>query len=62
MHARLMGRWMGTFICRSCIKSFKKASSFTTKPRITLSLNKIMIPSTFAKRANNGFKTINIKL
>jgi hypothetical protein len=25
-------------------------------------LNKIMIPSTFAKRANNGFKTINIKL
>ena len=60
MHARLMERWMGTFIC--CIKSFKKASSFTTKPRITLSLNKIMIPSTFAKRANNGFKTINIKL
>jgi hypothetical protein len=35
---------------------------FSTKPRMTLSFNKIMTPSTLAKRPNNGFKIINIKL
>jgi len=49
MHERLMGRWMGTFMCRSWMKNFKKASSFTTKPRMTLSFHKIMTPSTLSK-------------
>ena len=53
---------LGTLMCRSWMKNFKKASSFTTKPRMTLSFNKIMTPSTPAKRPNNGFKTMNIKL
>src|SRR6267154_818141 len=62
MHAGLMERWMETFMCKSWMKNFKKATSFTIKPRMTLSFNKIMTSSTLAKRPNNGFKTMQIKL
>jgi hypothetical protein len=61
MHARLMGRWMKTCMCRLWMKNFKKALSFTTKPRMTWSFNMIMTPSTLAKRPNQGCLRINIR-
>ena len=59
---KIDGKMDGDLLYRSWKKNFKKASSFTTKPRTTLSFNKIMTPSTLAKRPNNSFKTMNIKL
>src|SRR5882762_6731356 len=61
MLAGLMGGWMETYISGFWMKNSKKVSSFTTKPRMTLSFNKIMTPSTHAKRPPPGSKTIIMK-
>jgi hypothetical protein len=56
---RIDGKMDGDFMYKSWMKNFKKASNLT---RMTLSFNKIMTPSTLAKRPNNGFRTMNVKL
>src|ERR1700760_3527226 len=62
MLARLMGEWMGTFMCQFWRRTFKPAWSILRRTQKTSSSSKTMTPSTPAKRPRNGSKTMESHL
>ena len=56
MHARLMGRWMLTFIVRLWRMNSKAPLIITTNPPVTSFSNRTMTPSNTSKKAQTWLK------